>query len=78
MYKGEESIFECNKIRLISKADSMSGTNKCLENDIEYNVFDPTNCTINNNSLLFVDYYLLLIVQSVGPSGSMKCGEFLD
>jgi hypothetical protein len=43
MYKGEESIFECNEIRFITKADNTSSTNKCLENDIEYTVFDPTN-----------------------------------
>jgi len=43
MYKGEEFIFECNKIRFISKAENKSSTNKCLENDIEYTVFDPTN-----------------------------------
>jgi len=57
MYKGEESIFECNKIRFISKADNVSSTNKCLENDIECTVFDPTNCTINKNH-----YYLLIII----------------
>jgi len=28
VYKGEESIFECNKIYLISKADNTSSTKK--------------------------------------------------
>jgi hypothetical protein len=43
MYKGEEFLFECNKIGFISKADNKSSTSKCLKNDIEYTVFDPTN-----------------------------------
>jgi len=68
MYKGEESILECNKIRFILKADNTSSTNKCLESDIEYTVSDPANCTLKNKSLLFVDYYLLLIVQSFGSN----------
>jgi hypothetical protein len=68
MYKGEESLFECNKIRFILKADNTSSTNKYLENDIEHTVLDPTNCTVNNKSLLFVEYYSLLIAQNFGSN----------